>query len=210
MPYLRKITDLILGDCIRRIDTIENNVYLTFDDGPNSFCTPRVLDLLKKYNSKATFFVIGKNIHKNKTVVNRIKNEGHSIGNHSPDHSISIFFKGKRALKNWIEDGDVQILKYFGKPSIGFRPPVGIRTPELRLVMKEKKEKPLMWQHRFYDTAVGFSNKAWMRKFHKIKGGDIILLHDTHKETEQFILNLEDFIKKLIEKDFNLVALPSF
>lgn len=207
MSIINFISDLVLGPCIRNIRTNDKVIYLTFDDGPNSYCTPKVLDLLKKYNAKASFFVIGNNIKNNVHILKRIKGEGHAIGNHSIDHNTKTFFKGKSAVEKWINQGEEAILKYTGNSSIGFRPPAGIRTPELRLIMKQKNERPIIWQHRFFDTVFTFNDKSWQKKIKKIKSGDIILLHDTHFEPTSFVNSLERFIKKLIGNGFKVCAI---
>ena len=203
------LSDFIVGPCVRNITSQDKTIYLTFDDGPNSYCTPKVLDILKKYNAKATFFVIGNNIEDNIAVFNRIIKDEHTIGNHSIDHSTSIFFKGKKSLSKWIDKGEDMISTYSGMPSIGFRPPVGIRTPELRLIMHQKNEKPILWQHRFFDTKREFTKDRWMKRYYKIKSGDIVLLHDSHKETDVFIASLDHFIEKLVKDDFQLKALSN-
>ena len=207
MLYINRIIDFILGPCLRRVETDIKSVYLTFDDGPNVYCTPFVLDLLKKYNVKATFFLIGNNIDKNISVFNRINDEGHAIGNHSPDHKSQNFLKGKKSLKAWIEQSETIISTLIGRPSVGFRPPVGIRTPELRLIMKEMNSQPIMWQHRFYDGIFNFKNSTWKRKLKKIQNGDIILLHDRHDQSSGFIISLEHFIKQLINDGYQLKAM---
>lgn len=207
MHIFNYISDLIVGPCLRNIISNEKAIYLTFDDGPNSYCTPKVLDLLKKYDAKASFFVIGNNIKDNIDIINRIKNEGHTIGNHSIDHNTKTYFKGKAALNKWINQCDDVILKHTGRSSIGFRPPVGIRTPELRMIMKQKNERPIMWQHRFFDTVFTFNDSSWKDKIRKIKSGDIILLHDTHFEPNTFLTSLEGFVKKLNENGFKLCAI---
>ena len=142
-------------------------------------------------------------------VFNRILEDGHSIGNHSIDHSTTILFKGKTALSKWIDKGELIVLNNLGKPSVGFRPPVGTRTLELRLIMKDKNEKPVMWQHRFFDTVTTFTKKTWQWKFHKIKSGDIILLHDSHQQTDIFLASLESFIKELHKSGFELNAISN-
>lgn len=207
MKLFNILSDFIVGPCLRNIESRDKTIYLTFDDGPNDYCTPKVLDLLNIYNAKATFFVIGNNINKNKDVLNQIIKNGHSIGNHSLDHKTTILFKGKKALSKWIDKGEAIILKNVGQPSIGYRPPVGIRTIELRFIMKQKNEKPIMWQHRFYDTKKIFTKNAWQKKLKKIKSGDIILLHDTHKHTEVFLESLEGLIQRLIKDGFQLKAI---
>lgn len=208
MAYINQIIDIFLGPCIRRIETDKKTIYLTFDDGPNEYCTPHVLDLLQEYNVKATFFLISNKIDKNLSVFNRINAEGHAIGNHSPDHKSQNYFKGKKSLKKWIEQSETKISTLLGKPSVGFRPPAGIRPPELRLIMKEINSKPIMWQHRFYDGVFDFKNASWKRKIKQIKNGDIILLHDRHDKNSGFIISLENFIKQLINDGFQLKAIP--
>lgn len=207
MPYINRIIDFFLGPCLRRIETDIKSIYLTFDDGPNLYCTPLVLDLLKKYNVKATFFLIGNKIDKNISIFNRINDEGHGIGNHSPDHKSQNYLKGKKSLKAWIEQSETIISNLLGRPSVGFRPPVGIRTPELRLIMKEMNSQPIMWQHRFYDGVFNFKNTTWKRKLNKIQNGDIILLHDRHDKNSGFITSLEHFIKQLINDGYQLKAM---
>lgn len=66
--------------------------YLTFDDGPSSNITPQVLDVLKEYNVKATFFVIGNMAERYPDIIKRMNKEGHSIGNHSYSHSYKYIY----------------------------------------------------------------------------------------------------------------------
>ena len=78
----------------------DNNVYLTFDDGPIPEVTPWVLDTLKQYNAKATFFCIGENIKKHPEIFNRILAEGHSVGNHTFNHLNGWKTKTSEYIKN--------------------------------------------------------------------------------------------------------------
>jgi len=68
------------------IETDHNDIYLTFDDGPEPEVTPWVLDLLDQYNAKATFFCVGNNVGKNPELFSEILRRGHSIGNHTYSH----------------------------------------------------------------------------------------------------------------------------
>ena len=181
MASISQFIDILLGPCVRRIESDIKIIYLTFDDGPNADCTPHVQNLLQKYNVKATYFLIGNKIDKNISIFNRIKDEGNAIGNHSPDHKIKNYFKGKKVLKKWIDQSETTISTLSGKPSIGFRPPAGVRTPELRLIMKEINNKPIMWKYRFYDGVFNFNDSSWQRKIKKIKCGTLNI--DTHKNT---------------------------
>ena len=196
------------GVATHKIDSGVKSVYLTFDDGPNSYCTPKVLELLRRYNAKATFFVIGENVERNIEIFKQIINEQHSIGNHSHDHNYLAYFKGINWLKEWIEFGEQTIIKQLGRPSVGFRPPAGIRTPELRYLMYKRNERPILWQHRFYDTAYKFTDEKWKKKFTRIRTGDIILLHDTHEQPGEFLNSLENFIRELVNEGYQLCAIP--
>src|ERR1700750_1573915 len=89
MRYLVKTPWLlkkIYPSYVWHIPTKERKVYLSFDDGPHETATPFVLDQLKKYDAKATFFCIGKNVIAHPELFKRIINEGHAIGNHTNNH----------------------------------------------------------------------------------------------------------------------------
>lgn len=75
-------------------------IYLTIDDGPSPIITEKMLDILKVYNVKATFFVIGKLVYGNETVLNRIRDEGHSIGLHSYTHDIKYLYEDQDNFVN--------------------------------------------------------------------------------------------------------------
>lgn len=100
--------------------------YLTFDDGPSAKSTPLVLDILKEYNIKATFFVIGRNAEQNPKILKRIYEEGHNIGNHTYSHNMKYLYqntdnfmndiyKGEKVLKSILgKDFDSQIVRFPG------------------------------------------------------------------------------------------------
>lgn len=99
--------------------------YLTFDDGPSSDITPKILDILKDNNIKATFFVIGKNIPDNKDILLREQTDGHSIGNHTYSHNpdflyknpknlVSDFRKNEILIKQFIPDYNSKIVRFPG------------------------------------------------------------------------------------------------
>ena len=76
----------LYGQCTWTMPGTENNIYLSFDDGPHPEITPFVLDELKKYGARASFFCIGKNVLAYPDIYKRIINEGHAVGNHSHNH----------------------------------------------------------------------------------------------------------------------------
>jgi len=87
--------------------------YLTFDDGPSVGITPQILDILKKNNIKATFFVIGKNIAPNKDIFLREKSEGHAIGNHTFDHNADFIYKAPKNLVDEFKQGERTIKEFY-------------------------------------------------------------------------------------------------
>src|SRR5690349_21240537 len=112
--------------------TEEKILYLTFDDGPHSIATPFVLDQLKQYNAKATFFCIGKNVVEQPSIYHRILDEGHKVGNHTFNHLNGWKTNNKTYIENVFEAA-----KYID--SYLFRPPYGrITKLQARLLTNTK------------------------------------------------------------------------
>ncbi|GCD84370.1 polysaccharide deacetylase family protein [Parageobacillus thermoglucosidasius] len=152
-------------------------IALTFDDGPDPYYTPRLLDLLKKYQVKATFFVVGKKAKQYPSIVKRMHDEGHEIGMHNYRHISNWFIfppflgKGLRKSANIIE-------QITGTRPIYYRPPWGhfnLFTPFL-----QKKYPTVMWTAILGDWNV----KVGALELHKrlknsVEDGAIIVLHDS-------------------------------
>src|SRR3984885_3058393 len=115
-------------------------IYLTFDDGPIPIVTPFVLNILKQYNAKATFFCIGDNVRKHPEVFEQLKKEGHAIGNHTFNHLNGWHTEDKTYLDNFL-----QADKLIGSKL--FRPPYGrINRSQVKLLQDAKPGiKIVMW-----------------------------------------------------------------
>ena len=198
--------DLLFSKPIRNItsDNIKlNPVYLTFDDGPNIESTTKILNVLDQENIKASFFCVANRAKDNLSLFNEITTAGHSIGNHSLDHSFHNFFLGKSRMLNWVNASEQVFKKILNKPTIGFRSPAGIITPELIWALKELKIPLIHWKVRFFDSQFIWTEKKAIEAVSRLKKGDIILLHDIHrKNTDAFTDTLKTFIKATKEKDF--------
>ena len=120
-----------------RMDPKEHSVYLTFDDGPIPEATPFILDTLSKYGVKATFFMVGDNVRKYPHLYERIKAEGHQVGNHTYNHMGSIRHTLKTYVKNTNKANELIHSKYF-------RPPHGWMRPAAYIWLKHKY-KVVMW-----------------------------------------------------------------
>ncbi|MCX6384424.1 MAG: polysaccharide deacetylase family protein, partial [Actinobacteria bacterium] len=125
------------------------NVFLTFDDGPNEPCTSQILDILKKFHVRASFFVCGKNAEYYMQVTKKIIKEGHIIANHTYSHSRFLTYAG--LLPKEIEKTKKIIQEITGKNSNYFRPPWGIVTPWLKKYLKIHDYKLVLWDVDTHD-----------------------------------------------------------
>jgi peptidoglycan-N-acetylglucosamine deacetylase len=162
--------------CIWQMPGDSRKVYLSFDDGPHPVATPYVLDLLKAYDARATFFCIGKNVAAHGDVYQRILNEGHRVGNHTFSHN------------NGWETSDGDYLDDIGAAaklidSDLFRPPYGrIRLSQLRKIREKLHMKPVMWSVLSGDFDPGISNeKCADNVLRYIKPGSVVVFHDSQK-----------------------------
>jgi peptidoglycan/xylan/chitin deacetylase (PgdA/CDA1 family) len=168
----------------------EKVIYLTFDDGPHPAATPFVLDTLKDYSAKATFFCIGKNVLDQPALYERIITEGHAVGNHTFNHLNGW----KTADAVYMEDIS-KAKKYID--SYLFRPPYGKITPfQLRLLAKDKfKMKPIMWTVLSGDFDVKLSKETCLLNvLTTASNGSIIVFHDSQKA----FVNLQFVLPKVL------------
>ncbi len=205
---LTRLYDFFTGPCLRQINDDNQSVYLTFDDGPDPYFTPVVLQLLLKLEVKATFFLIGKNAKKNPHLVGQIIKDGHSIGNHSSDHNTSHYFHQKNHLIDWLKSSN-SLFKKLKIESVGFRSPLGMKTPPLKKALKELDMILVLWSIRYYDTHKMLDKKKIQKSLKKITKGSIVLLHDTQKEEYQtsFLEALEYLILEIKKKGLSFKAL---
>jgi peptidoglycan/xylan/chitin deacetylase (PgdA/CDA1 family) len=184
--------------------TINNEIALTFDDGPHPEFTLKVLSLLNKYNAKATFFCIGKNIEKYPKIIDQIINEGHLLGNHSYSHTYNFgFFTVKKAIED-IEKTQKILKNITNKENKLFRPPFGVTNPNISRTVKELNLQTFGWNIRSYDTIAKNPQKVIQKINSKLKKGSIVLLHDTSNLS---CLVLEQLLQILDENKIKSVTL---
>lgn len=175
--------------------TSEKHVSITFDDGPNSGFTPKVLALLEKHNAKATFFLIGKNVEKHPEIVFQIIEEGHTIGNHSYSHSKNFGFFSSEKVALELKQTNSILKEITGKELKLFRPPFGVTNPNIKKALKKTGLFSIGWSKRSLDTTNLSEEKILKRVISNLKKGDIILLHDSSAKTvavlEQLLLFLQ-------------------
>jgi len=180
-----------------------NKVAITFDDGPNKEFTPKILALLKKYDAKATFFCIGKNIETNATLFKQIVEEGHIVGNHSYTHSNNFGFFSTSNVVNEIVKTNKLSFDLIEKEMKLFRPPFGVTNPSISKAIKKTTHSVIGWSVRSLDTVIKDDKKILKRITKRLTSGDVILLHDT---SERSVKVLEQLLLFLQENKFEIVT----
>ena len=174
-------------------------VALTFDDGPSPKTTPVALDLLKKYNAKGTFFMVGHAVEGNEDIIKRVIAEGHQIGNHSWDHPVLTKISLEKA-KSQINDTTAALKKASGLDVHIMRPPYGAINGAIQAAVDQSfilwDVDTLDWKNR--NTA------SIMKEVRKAQPGSIILMHDVHQTT---IDALPLILQYLTEQGFEMVTI---
>ncbi len=172
-----------------------NKIAITFDDGPNEM-TISVLEVLKRYNAKATFFCVGKNIETYPDILKNIINEGHVIGNHTYSHAPFFDFYNKEQVIAELEKTDNLIASVLGQQTTLFRPPYGVTNPSIRKALAVTNHKTIGWNIRSLDGIIKNEKFLINRIIKRIKPGGIVLLHDTSMVTVNVLEQLLSFLEK--------------
>lgn len=189
---------------INFVKTNEKIIALTFDDGPLPQRTEKVLNVLKIFNAKATFFCIGNRIKGNENLLRRIHEEGHLIGNHSFSHSNLFDLSNTKQMTKDLQAGNEEIKKVIGKSPLFFRPPFGVTTPYLAKACRKLNFDVIGWNIRSLDTTIKNKEELVERIIKRIKPGSILLLHDTVDGVD---LALEDILNYLKQNNYKVVEL---
>lgn len=172
-----------------------NKVAITFDDGPHLEFTLKALDLLEKYNAKATFFCIGREMIEHKSIVYKIIEKGHTIGNHTYSHTRNFGFLSTEKVKQELQQTNAVAKEYFNIGLRLYRPAFGVTNPRIKRVLQTTGLIPIGWSIRSLDTTQRSKKGILNRTVKNLKKGDIILLHDTSAKSiavlEQLLLFLD-------------------
>lgn len=179
----------------------QKTVVLTFDDGATTLTTS-FLDTLKKFNAKAIFFCIGRQIEKHPEIVKRIQNEGHLIGNHTFNHIPKNTFASTKTFIEEIEKTDAALAK-LGIQTELFRPPYGVTNPHIAKAIKLTNKKVVGWDIRSLDTVIQNEDALFKRIISKLSHGNIILMHDTNQHTLNI---LERLLRYLTENNYQITT----
>jgi peptidoglycan/xylan/chitin deacetylase (PgdA/CDA1 family) len=170
-----------------------NHVYLTFDDGPTPGVTSWVLDTLRNYGAKGTFFCLGKNVEKNPDIYKQIVEEGHAVGNHTYSH-----------LKGWQMDNteyynDIELAGNYISSNL-FRPPYGrFKTSQIKYL--SDNYQIVMWDVLSQDYSLTISpEKVLTNVLENVRGGSIVVFHDSVKAEPNLTYVLPRVLDSLSEQ----------
>jgi peptidoglycan/xylan/chitin deacetylase (PgdA/CDA1 family) len=206
MFYLVKspwILKKYFSECTWNIKTNEKILYLTFDDGPHPEATSFVLEQLKNYNAKATFFCIGKNVKEHFEIYKQIISDGHRPANHTFSH-----------LNGWKTDDEIYVRDIEKAAEIIdsdlFRPPYGRITKfQIKVLQQQKINlKTIMWDvlSGDFDTSIQPEN-CYLNVINNAKPGSIIVFHDSAKALQNIRYALPKVLEYYSEKGFKFHSL---
>ena len=177
-----------------------DSIYLTFDDGPNPEVTPWVLDLLNEFQIKATFFLVGKNVKNYPELFNRIVADGHQIGNHTMNHECGTK-TGLNSYMSSVSQAEIYI------QSDLFRPPYGKITRNQFKKLLDGGKKIVFWSWLSYDFDKNISHQEIIQKAKKIRGGDILVFHDSLKSNENLRQVLSPIVSEIKQRKLTFKTL---
>lgn len=186
------------GDLIREIDFHKPMVALTYDDGPSRF-TPIVLDVLEKYNCKATFFVVGRCVPLYPDALRRATQMGCEIGNHSYGHQ-SLTTLAPLAVQNEMIGTNALVKSVTGISPILMRPPGGAND---EMVRSNVGMPLILWTIDTLDWKTKSVSATQAAVLNNIKDGDIVLMHDSHGTTAEASKTI---IPELVKRGYQLVT----
>jgi peptidoglycan/xylan/chitin deacetylase (PgdA/CDA1 family) len=204
--YLRKIWKKfshshLFGESYRRINTTEQLVALTFDDGPSEPYTNNLLEVLERHKVKATFFMVGKNIEKYPDIAKAVLAQKHEVGNHSYSHT-SLVLKSPSFVRSEIDKTDLLLQNLGVRGEIYFRSPFGTQLFSVPWVLLEKKKKNILFDINTVprDWCTQDAEIIAQRVINQIKPGAIILLHDGGKGSRFATVKATDIIIRELKK----------
>jgi len=191
-----KLIQRIFPKRVWHLPNTKNEVYLSFDDGPIPEITPWVLDTLRSYNAKATFFCIGDNVRKYHALFNRISSEGHAVGNHTFHHLNGW----KTSTRNYLSDVS-DASEAMENITQFFRPPYGKLKSKHSKILQKQGYKIIMWDVLSADFDASVSPEQCLQNVLKhIQAGSIVVFHDSLKAEKNLRYSLPKVLQYISAK----------
>jgi len=197
-----RLIKLIFSNYVWDIPTVEKKVYLTFDDGPTPEITAWVLNQLKEFNAKATFFCIGDNIQKYPEIFDSILTNGHTIGNHTFNHYNGWKTKTSDYIENVLLCKEAIQLQTTDNTQL-FRPPYGKISKSQANLLRKNGYKIIMWDVLSADFDASISpEKCLHNVISNTQPGSIIVFHDSEKSHKNLAFTLPKFLTFLKQNNY--------
>ena len=208
-PALRPNCDWF-GPVTKSFRTDRREVWLTIDDGPHPEKTPKILELLRRFDARATFFVIGENVRAYPRLTRAILEQGHALGNHSATHPTQHFWGlWKRAVAREIDEGAAAVQEATGIAPTWFRAPVGMANVFVHQVILERRMKLIGWSARGFDAVKTDAATVVEKILSNIRPGAIVLLHEggaAEKGETVSVLAIETLLVRLKAEGYKCVV----
>lgn len=186
------------GPVITHFETTRREVWLTIDDGPDPVQTPRMLEILRHFNAKATFFVIGERAEEFPEELDAIRAAGHEIANHTATHPSTTFwcFSPSRIAAE---------IDRCNAPARYFRAPVGMKNFFVHPALERRQMKLVGWSVRGLDTISKNADAVAARILRRARPGAIVLLHEGHRAEDD-----PDFHPRCLERTLRALTNASY
>ena len=188
MLQVPEILKSVIKNVVWRINPAKKVIYLTFDDGPNSRVTPLVLDILDRFEVKATFFCVGENVSRFPDVFDEVKRRGHTVGNHTFNHLKGFEYATDYYVRN------VEKANGYIKSDL-FRPPHGQIKPSQIKALKDDY-RIIMWDFITYDYDKRIEPEKIIAEVKKrSRNGSIVVFHDSLKAEKNVLQVLPEALR---------------
>ena len=169
-------------ESLKNLDQDKKYVAITFDDGPSTDVTPKVLDHLDKYDAVATFYMLGNQAKANAKIAKQVADKGHEIANHSVTHA-DLSSVSRQRVHDEIFNATSSIEKATGIRPTSFRPPYGAINQNVLDKAKEINQPIILWSVDSLDWKSRNKDAIYSKVMNQMHSGAIVLLHDIHPET---------------------------
>ena len=199
---LKKYDSVYIGDTSQKV------IYLTFDAGYENGCTEKILDILKKHNVKAAFFLVGNYMEKNADLVRRMVEEGHIVGNHTMHHYDMSKLSDKSAFQKELTDLETLFTSITGKTLPRYyRPPQGTYSKTNLEMAKELGYRTVFWSLAYVDwnnDSQPSAEYAFSKLLPRIHNGAVVLLHSTSQTNTEI---LDELLTKWEQQGYRFASL---
>lgn len=182
-------------------------ICLTFDDGPYPPVTKQVLKILNDARVPATFFLSGERIFAHRRELKRLSYRGHSLGNHFYHH-VPVFGLRAQTIARQLNISDYLIEKNFSQNPALFRPPYGIFSPALLKELRKQNKVLALWSLMANDFKWG-AEKVMAHLSKSLRGGDVVVFHDSAKTEKVVVEVLPKFIEHCLEKGYEFETMAT-